>query len=147
MDVIAKKECSTRDEKILLFNDLRKGYAELVKRLKDNEKSINSNSAHASLNKDVDISESENDSEIRNIHRAQDDIDSLLESSDDESIDDNDKNAINCDKKKKKRMKPSFKIDPFLPNGWKYADIDNTKSASHSMMKIYWCRLHRQILH
>ena len=97
MDVIAKKEFFARDEKVLLFNDLRKGYAELVKRLKDNEKFISSNSP--SLNKDVDISESENESGIRNIHRAQDDVDSLLESSDDEAFDDNDKNAINCDKK------------------------------------------------
>ena len=135
MDVIAKKEFFTRDEKVLLFNDLRKGYAELVKRLKDNEKFISSNSP--SLNKDVDISESENESGIRNIHRAQDDVDSLLESSDDEAFDVNDKNVINCDKKKKKRLKPSFKTDPDLPYGWKYADIDNTKSASHSMGKIY----------
>ena len=35
MDVIKKKKDFTREEKILFFNDLRNGYSELVKRLKD----------------------------------------------------------------------------------------------------------------
>ena len=35
MDIIDKRKDFTREEKILLFNDLRNGYSELVKRLKD----------------------------------------------------------------------------------------------------------------
>ena len=94
MDVIKKKKDFTREEKILCFNDLRNGYSELVKRLKD----YGENQETISVNK-------------RSPHRRRDtgykydDGESFLQSSEDERNDEvnddskekNDKNNDNDD--------------------------------------------------
>ena len=121
MDVINKKKDFTREEKILFFNDLRNGYSELVKRLKD----YGENQETISVNK-------------RSPHRRRDigynyaDGESFLQSSEDERNDE-----VNYDNDVKPKSNPNFREHPDLPLGWKYAEIDATKSASHSMMKVY----------
>ena len=96
MDIIERKSDFSREEKILLFDDLRKRYTDLVKSLKDCD-SKSSPNFHE---------KKESNKKFKN-----DDIDLLLQESDDE------KESVAHDVKQENKD-GQWEVDASFPNGW-----------------------------